>query len=242
MKKNIFTPNHTIAKIAKWVVPVCLLLVLTWSVMPKTPDELPSSLPQDAQEQSPPPLVLSPAPEGYTPTFAEPESKIEPTEKKDMNEDQPSKQEEQDTETANPEEEGQAVSSLPYPLLWPASGDWSRPFGMDYDETCKDYRFHNGTDMDLEEGSNIFCPLAGEVLSVEADALWGVVVTIGHEGNLKTRYAGLQPVVMQGDQLETGDIIGQISDCPPIEEAQPSHLHFEIWEDDTAVNPTDYLN
>ena len=233
MEKNFFGKRKTGRRYLTWMMSGCLLLLLAIAVWPKEQKQVPSAMPNETDVATPQPLVLSPAPEGYTPTFGGDTQSNDKTVTA-------SAQAQSADKTADESAKEVAVA-ISTPLLWPASGSWDRGFGMDYDPTCKDYRFHQGADMKLAEGTNILCPLSGKVVLVVEDDFYGMTVVIQHKNNLKTVYAGLQPVVMEDDELKAGDVLGQISDPPPIEEAQGTHLHFEIWEGDTVVDPAEYM-
>lgn len=51
---------------------------------------------------------------------------------------------------------------------------------------------------------------------------------------------GIAPGITVGTYVETGQLIGWVGDSGNAESAGP-HLHFEIWQGDTRINPYPYL-
>jgi len=141
------------------------------------------------------------------------------------------------------ETEVQAVQGVPPALLNPGNAVWSRSYGYGYDVTWQDYRFHSGADMGLEVGSPIFAAAAGQVEKIVQESDWGSRIYINHGGSLVCVYGGLVPLagLKAGDKVEAGEQIGEITDSPPIESGDPSHLHFEIWMDGENQDPAVWL-
>jgi murein DD-endopeptidase MepM/ murein hydrolase activator NlpD len=65
----------------------------------------------------------------------------------------------------------------------------------------------------------------------------GNMVVIKHSGNLVTKYAGLAEVrVKAGDKVQKGGVIGTCG-TPPFEAHMGTHIHFEVWDGNTAIDP-----
>ncbi len=124
-------------------------------------------------------------------------------------------------------------------IAWsmPAQGDFSRAFGYDYDLTYNDFRFHKGCDMKLPIGELVYAAADGVVLSVNEDDVWGGVVTIDHGSGWLTVYKCISSRVQVGEPVSGGESIGSVIDSPPAEAAEVSHLHFEVYLDEEAVDP-----
>ena len=68
---------------------------------------------------------------------------------------------------------------------------------------------------------------------------YGNYVIISHDGTYSTLYGHMQAVyVSVGDYVSAGQAIGAVG-CTGF--STGFHLHFEIWENGSAVNPRNYL-
>ena len=65
------------------------------------------------------------------------------------------------------------------------------------------------------------------------------MVTIDHSNGVRTRYAQLNSAsVTAGQHVEAGTQIGTVGASGA---ATGPHLHFEVWEGGTSLNPMDFL-
>ena len=73
--------------------------------------------------------------------------------------------------------------------------------------------------------------------------MWGTVVEITHEGDLISRYCGLDEElsVVEGQAVSIADEIGRVGDTNLAETALGPHLHFELFEDGVRVDPLDRM-
>ena len=69
---------------------------------------------------------------------------------------------------------------------------------------------------------------------------YGNFIKIKHNNNFHTLYAHLKYVnVKKNQKVKKGDIIGYMGDTG---NAYGKHLHFEVWKNNSRINPTKYLN
>ncbi|MFC1554448.1 peptidoglycan DD-metalloendopeptidase family protein [candidate division KSB1 bacterium] len=102
---------------------------------------------------------------------------------------------------------------------------------------------HNGTDFRGQIGAPVYATANGIV--EKAEKKWqkgkgmGMYVKISHkDGSYKTLYAHLSEVfVKEGDKVKKGDKIGAIGDTGRV---TGPHLHYEIQQKGTPVDPIDY--
>ena len=106
-----------------------------------------------------------------------------------------------------------------------------------YSETLKDWRSHNGTDFQAEEGEPVLAIADGTVRKVEKNTLLGTVVTVEH-GEITALYCGLveDVPVEKGDEVSAGDTIGIVGTIPS-EQAKGPHLHLEAKRDGKRIDP-----
>jgi murein DD-endopeptidase MepM/ murein hydrolase activator NlpD len=97
-------------------------------------------------------------------------------------------------------------------------------------------RFHTGIDFPAPTGTPVAAAAAGRV--TYAGWLvggWGYVVTLAHDGGVRTMYAHLSRVDVQvGDRVATGAAVGLVGASG---HADGPHLHFEVRLRGAAVDP-----
>lgn len=131
-------------------------------------------------------------------------------------------------------------------MSMPCNGKISRGHSPDkliYSKTTDDWRTHNGIDIAAEKGSVICAAADGVVEEVYEDDKLGVVVVIGHEGNIKTLYANLQDLnfIEVGRKVAKGDTVGAIGNSSILEKKDEAHLHFEVFFGNESKNPSEYI-
>jgi len=105
-------------------------------------------------------------------------------------------------------------------------------------ETLKDWRTHNGVDFAADKNEDVVAIQTGTVTSVRKDALWGWVVEMDHGNGLCSRTCGLgeKVSVAEGERVSAGQVIGR-ADVIPCESALQTHIHLEVYQNGTAVDP-----
>ena len=139
-----------------------------------------------------------------------------------------------------------AVDSSPYAFVWPVSGKVELPYtetALVYNRTMADWRTHSGIDIAANIGSKVMSVAEGTVEKVYDDDMYGTTVIIAHGGDLQSVYSNLAaaPAVSEGDHVKLGDVIGSIGDTALCENADVTHLHFEMRKNGASVDPFDYL-
>ena len=114
---------------------------------------------------------------------------------------------------------------------------------MVYNSTLKRFSAHLATDFFASEGTPVFAVYDGVVESVDNSLLQGVSVTIDHGNGLKTVYNSLEDAddVTVNAKVKQGDIIGHVSTSNRQESTDGAHLHFEVVENGSSINPAKYL-
>ncbi len=130
-------------------------------------------------------------------------------------------------------------------FIMPIEGKLAKGYSdktLQYSATYNDMRLHAGIDILCKIGSEIKSAGSGTVKSVVDDANYGKVVTIDHTGELTVKYCGFKEVkVKEGDNINTGDIIG-ISGEIPAECADEPHIHIEAFLQKSPTSPLEALN
>ena len=105
------------------------------------------------------------------------------------------------------------------------------------------FQAHKAVDFYAPEGSDVLAVYDGVVESVTNSLLTGITVTINHGNGLKTVYNSLADgdTVVQGQSVNAGDVIGQVSVSNRQEYKDGAHLHFEVIENGQSIDPIKYL-
>lgn len=121
--------------------------------------------------------------------------------------------------------------------------EFDLPLKEDYTLTFKFGKINNGshTGMDLatESGNNIYAAASGIVQFSGWKGSYGYLVVIAHNDELQTYYAHCSELYVQvGQTVEKGEVIAAVGSTG--NSIEP-HLHFELRNNGTAVNPANYL-
>ena len=131
--------------------------------------------------------------------------------------------------------------------IYPCQGNIIYEFSPNtpiYSPTLKDWRIHNGIDLSASLGEEVLAVRDGTVENVYEDLRYGNTIVILHGDNVKTVYSNLEDSITlkNGDKVEKGSVIARVGDTALFETIADTHLHFEIIENGSYVNPEDYLN
>lgn len=99
---------------------------------------------------------------------------------------------------------------------------------------------HNGIDIAADKGTEVLASKGGVVVTSSFEGTYGNYVVLSHGDGRNTLYAHLsQRNVSQGDTVDQGQVIGLVGSTG---KATGAHLHFEVWEDGSRVDPLGVLD
>ncbi|MBE6616796.1 MAG: hypothetical protein E7627_02450 [Ruminococcaceae bacterium] len=99
--------------------------------------------------------------------------------------------------------------------------------------------YHLGIDLACANGTKILAFNAGTVLKSEYHWSYGNYVLIDHGGGISTLYAHMSQCTVQVNQyVQAGQLVGY---CGLTGSTSGYHLHFEVRENGSVVNPRNYL-
>ncbi|MCI5073920.1 M23 family metallopeptidase [Oricola sp.] len=129
---------------------------------------------------------------------------------------------------------------LTFPIANPAPGNRiSSSFGNRRDPILNRSAFHAGIDLATPSGTNVRATGSGTVVHAGRNGGYGKMVEIRHANGLKTRYAHLSRILVKsGQKVAAGTIIGKSGSTG---RSTGPHLHYEVRENDKAVNPATYI-
>jgi len=126
-------------------------------------------------------------------------------------------------------------------LAWPVpgAGTVSSPFGPRVNPINRRNEFHTGIDIPSASGTNIVAAHAGTVISSGWMGGYGNTVVIDHGGGLSTLYAhNSANLVSVGQTVTRGQTIARVGSTGF---STGPHLHFEVRQNASPVNPTNFL-
>lgn len=127
-------------------------------------------------------------------------------------------------------------------ILWPLKGDIIQKMGLVYSKTFCDYRFHNGIDIEGDEGDMVVAILAGKVEKIEISKSEKTKIWLNHGNGWRSYYSHLeQAKIKVGDTVKAGQEIGIIGHPGQEEALEGPHLHYALEIDGQPVNPLDYM-
>lgn len=130
------------------------------------------------------------------------------------------------------------VHALSFEHALPTEGTLTSGFGSRLSPTTGEPAFHYGLDIAADEGTPIAAFADGMVREVgESD--YGKYLIVDHESGFSTLYAHCSSILAGvGDEVKCG---GEIALVGQTGNTTGPHLHFELWKDGMALDPSDYL-
>ena len=118
-------------------------------------------------------------------------------------------------------------------LFSPVTGIISQPYDAD--------KKHYAVDVVAPKGTAVKSVADGTVIFAEWTADTGYVIIIEHEGSLLSTYKHNGTLSKrQGDLVKAGEVIASVGNTG--EFTTGPHLHFELWNNGSPVNPLDYID
>lgn len=124
----------------------------------------------------------------------------------------------------------------------PLNGPVLAAFSFRYEPTYGDYRLHPGLDLGAAEGTSVKAVWPGRVSSIAYTPEEGYRITMEHAQGYQTIYSHLgRVIVLDGAEVGQGQEIGRVGAAGVAEADRGPHLHLEVRQHGTAVNPVDFL-
>ena len=124
-------------------------------------------------------------------------------------------------------------------MLWPTGGPITSPFGWRIHPVFGTQRMHTGIDIGADYGDDVVAVDSGVVIYADWMGGYGKAVIIEHGGGISTLYAhNSQLLVGEGQTVRKGQSISRVGTTGY---STGPHLHFEVRQNGTPMNPVDYL-
>lgn len=99
------------------------------------------------------------------------------------------------------------------------------------------YMQNNGVDYVCSDEFDVVSVLAGEIISIEDNDVYGKVVTIKHNKNLTSIYSNIKSITAKvGYKISQGEILG-VSNKSSLESSDKNMLHFEVYYKGNPIDP-----
>ena len=124
-------------------------------------------------------------------------------------------------------------------FIRPSNGYTTSPFGYRIHPITGERKLHGG--IDFAGGGQIVAAKSGTVLVAGYDSSWGYYVKIDHGNGFQTLYAHMKAgslLVSPGQLVSQGQQIGTMGTTGA---STGVHLHFEVYDNNTRVDPAPYL-
>lgn len=124
-------------------------------------------------------------------------------------------------------------------FIFPATGNITSSFGYRESPGGIGSKDHKGIDIGAEYGSDVIAVDGGQVTKVEYNRSRGQYIEIKHGNGRITRYQHLSgSYVRKGDVITAGQLIGAVGSSGA---STGPHLHFEVQENGTYIDPMIYF-
>ena len=126
------------------------------------------------------------------------------------------------------------------PSIWPVRGYLSANFGNRIDPFTGQPDFHPGLDISTPIGTKVIAPADGVVVFCGAEER--LRQRPRHRPRLRDRHPLRPPrrrsTSSPGQRVRRGDVIGFVGNTG---RSTAPHLHYEVWVDDQAQNPIQFI-
>jgi murein DD-endopeptidase MepM/ murein hydrolase activator NlpD len=113
-------------------------------------------------------------------------------------------------------------------------------FGDRNDPFSGEGGFHTGVDISADMGTPLYAAADGVAFNAQYAGRYGRLIVIDHGNGLQTWYAHLSRFeVIPGEEIRRGQLIGYTGASGRV---TAPHLHFEVRQGGSPVNPSRYLS
>lgn len=124
-------------------------------------------------------------------------------------------------------------------MTWPAEGEITSPFGWRVHPIFGTQRLHTGIDIGADYGDSVRAADGGVVIHADWMGGYGNAVIIDHGNGISTLYAhNSQLLVDEGQSVAKGQTVAR---CGSTGYSTGPHVHFEVRQNGSPVNPLNYL-
>lgn len=124
-------------------------------------------------------------------------------------------------------------------MVWPTGGPVTSPFGWRTHPIFGTQRLHTGIDIGADYGDDVVAADSGVIIYADWMGGYGKAVIIDHGSGISTLYAhNSQLLVGEGQIVRKGQTVSRVGSTGY---STGPHLHFEVRQNGSPVNPMNYL-
>lgn len=139
--------------------------------------------------------------------------------------------------------------SLSFPseegLLWPMDGNVIMNYSMDatiYYATLDQYKYNPAIIIAGDVNNKVYSVAKGKITDISQNEVTGTTVTVDLGDGYQAIYGQLKELNFKvGDYLESGHVIGYVSEPTKYYSVEGSNLYFELQKDGEPVDPIVYF-
>ncbi len=175
-----------------------------------------------------------------------------------IDEEEPPAEEDKEEETQPQQEEPQEQDAQPtavveealhfdrtQELVWPLEGNVLLNYSMDatiYFPTLDQYRYNPATIISGNVNDKVYIVAKGKISDIYTDEETGCTVMQDLGDGYTAIYGQLKEVNFEvGDMVESGQVIGYVSEPTKYYSVEGSNLYFELQKDGVPVDPLEYF-
>ena len=130
-------------------------------------------------------------------------------------------------------------------LFWPMDGNVIMNYSMDatiYHATLDQYKYNPAIIIAGDVNNKVYSVAKGKIVDISQNEVTGTTVTVELGDGYKAIYGQLKEVNFDvGDYLESGHVIGYVSEPTKYYSLEGSNLYFELQKDGEPIDPIVYF-
>lgn len=156
---------------------------------------------------------------------------------------------EEDSQTQAVQNVSVTTPNLHFPMeegmLWPMDGNVIMNYSMDatiYHATLDQYKYNPAIIIAGAVNSKVFAVARGQITDISQNEVTGTTVTVDLGDGYQAIYGQLKELnFKEGDYVESGHVIGYVSEPTKYYSIEGSNLYFELQKDGTPIDPIVYF-
>ena len=130
-------------------------------------------------------------------------------------------------------------------LLWPMDGNVIMNYSMDatiYHATLDQYKYNPAIIIAGDVNNKVYSVAKGKIVDISQNEVTGTTVTLDLGDGYRAIYGQLKELNFDvGDYLESGHVIGYVSEPTKYYSLEGSNLYFELQKDGEPIDPIVYF-
>ena len=171
-----------------------------------------------------------------------PDNAIPPTQEEENTQETTETQESADTSAAVQPELNFTEDSQ---MLWPVNGQVVIDYSMDattYFPTLDQYKYNDALMLGCESGEPVQAAANGQVVSISEDVETGTTMVMDLGNGYQATYGQLKDITVEpGQTVESGTILGYVSDPTKYYVKEGANLYFAMTKDGNPIDPMIYI-